>query len=264
MRVWILFALILLTFDATAAAQAPAASVEAGLAIADSQWSEIEPGLSVAEARTPTRVRLTMLRIDQKRFRLEPAAQEKPDGETAAEFCERAGAELAVNGGFFGERDWRKGLYPVGFLRIDGKASGRNWKDAGGYILFNEEGLRIAPAAPEPPKLPATILQSKPLMIAPGGRWAMNTNQPPARPRTALCTFPGSDEILLLIVHGAGLTLYETAWLMRSKAEGGVFGCDAALALDGGSSTQLHVAGRPELTVEGETAVHNALLALRR
>jgi len=257
-------ALILLAFTAPAAAQVPVASAEAALAIADGKWIELEPGLSSLEARTATRVRLTALRIDQKRFRLAPIAQQKPDGETAAEFCNRAGAVLAVNGGFFGERDWRKGLYPVGYLRIDGKATGRNWKDAGGYILFNDEGLRIAPAAVTPPGAPETILQSKPLMIAPGGIWAMNTNQPPARPRTALCALPDSSEILLLVVHGAGLTLYETAWLMRSREEGGAFGCDAALALDGGSSTQLHVADRPELAVEGETAVHNALLALRR
>lgn len=253
-----------LAFAAPARAETPPAAAEAAMAVADMAWSEIEPGLSVAEARTPDRVSLTALRIDQKRFRLAPVVQTKPDGETVREFRERTGAVVAVNGGFFGEREWRKGLFPVGFLRIDGKTSGQNWKDAGGYILFGEDRISIAPAAAPPPETPATVLQSKPLMIAPGGRWAMNTNQQPARPRTALCTWSGSDELLLLVVHGAGLTLYETAWLLRAPEDGGAFGCDAALALDGGSSTQLEVDGRPSLSVEGETAVHNAVAVFRR
>lgn len=119
------------------------------------------------------------------------------------------------------------------------------------------------PSREDVPDSPATILQSKPLMIEPGGKWAMNTNQALWRPRTLLCTVK-NGEAVLLVLSGSGMSLYEAGWLMRKPEEGGYFACDAAIALDGGGSTQLWVEDREDLWVEGETAVHNALLVKRR
>jgi exopolysaccharide biosynthesis protein len=51
---------------------------------------------------------------------------------------------------------------------------------------------------------------------------------------------------------------------MRDPAQGGAFSCDSALALDGGGSTQLWVAGREDLAIAGETRVHNALIVQRK
>ncbi|MCU0789818.1 MAG: phosphodiester glycosidase family protein, partial [Nitratireductor sp.] len=175
----------------------------------------------------------------------------------------RAGALIAVNGGFFGERTEGKGLYPVGLLRIGGKIRSPNWRTAGGYILFGEKGVSIAASSAEVPDEPKTILQSKPLMIEPGGKWAMNTNQALWRPRTLLCTLDGGVAVLV-VLSGSGMSLYEAGWLMRPAGVGGTFGCDAALALDGGGSTQLWVEGRDDLSVRGETPVHNSLVVRRR
>jgi hypothetical protein len=243
--------------------QTPMRTAELAAAVAGSRFEELEPGLSVLSARSRFGTALSVFRIDQERFRFAIAVQESPDGERVDAFAGRSGAVLAVNGGFFGEKEFRKDLYPVGLLRIDGKDLSSNWKTTGGYLLLHPDRLEIVPSAPKAPATPATILQSKPLIIEPGGRWSMNTNQEIVRPRTILCTLAGG-EILLFVFSGSGLSLFEAGWLLRSKNDDGVFGCDAALAMDGGGSTQLHVEGRDDLAVVGETAVQNALLLLRR
>ncbi len=241
----------------------PMRTAELAFAIAGARFEEIEPGLSVLTARSRLGTALYVFRIDQRRFRFAVAVQDNPDGERVDAFAQRSDAILAVNGGFFGEKEFRKGLYPVGLLRIAGKNLSDNWKATGGYLLFHSDRLEIAASAPKPPSAPEMILQSKPLMIEPGGRWSMNTNQEIVRPRTVLCTL-ADGTALLFVVSGSGLSLFEAGWLLRSKEDGGVFACDAALAMDGGGSTQLHVAGRDDLAVVGETAVQNALLLLRR
>ncbi|MCB1429282.1 MAG: phosphodiester glycosidase family protein, partial [Nitratireductor sp.] len=97
----------------------------------------------------------------------------------------------------------------------------------------------------------------------PGGKWAMNTNQQKLRPRTIVCTF-GNDSFLLAVISGSGMSLYEAGWLMRDAGVGGYFGCDAALAMDGGGSTQLWVSSDTSLGIVGETPVNNALVVKRR
>jgi hypothetical protein len=174
---------------------APERTVQAVDAIADAAWEEVEPGLSLLRARMAG-LDLTAFRIDQNKFAFAVALQEDPDGERVDVMGPRAGAMIAVNGGFFGEKTEGKGLYPVGLLRLDGKVRSPNWKSAGGYILFEERGVRIAPSQAEAPKEPRTILQSKPLMIEPGGKWAMNTNQALWRPRTLLCTLGDGNVVL--------------------------------------------------------------------
>jgi hypothetical protein len=241
----------------------PMRTAELALAIEGARFEEIEPGFSVLSARSRLGTTLSVFRIDRNRFRLAVAMQDNPDGERVDAFAQRSGAILAVNGGFFGEKEFRKGLYPVGLLRIAGKDISANWKATGGYLLFHSGRLEIAPSAPKPPSAPEMILQSKPLMIEPGGRWSMNTNQEIVRPRTVLCTL-ADGTALLFVFSGSGLSLFEAGWLLRKKDDGGVFACDAALAMDGGGSTQLHVAGRGDLSVVGETAVQNAILLFRR
>jgi hypothetical protein len=243
--------------------ETPLRTAELATAIEGARFEEVEPGLSVLSARSRLGTALSVFRIDQERFRFAVAVQDNPDGERVEAFAGRSGAVLAVNGGFFGEKEFRKDLYPVGLLRIDGKDLSANWKTTGGYLLLHPDRLEIAPSTPKAPAKPAMILQSKPLIIEPGGKWSMNTNQEIVRPRTILCTLAGG-EIMLFVFSGSGLSLYEAGWLLRSKDGGGVFGCDAALAMDGGGSTQLHIPARRDLSVTGETAVQNALLLLRR
>lgn len=84
----------------------------------------------------------------------------------------------------------------------------------------------------------------------------MGSNSGLAKPRTILCTLDDGDVILLTVTR-FGLTLYEAGWLMRSKEEGGFFGCDAALAFDGGRSTQVWYSGDEKYSSSGISPVHN-------
>ncbi len=234
----------------------PRTDVALGLLQAAS-FSELQPGLDVLTVKTVS-LSLTVFRIDQRRFRFDIAAQLEPDGERVDAFGIRAGAVLAVNGGFFGEKEPEKGLFSVGLLRINGKDTSPNWNTSGGYLLFGKGGVSIAKSRNSPPSA-STILQSKPLVIAPGGIWSMNTNQEIWRPRSLVCLLP-DGKALLVVISGVGMSLFEAGWLLRTQTDGGFFGCDSALALDGGGSTQLWVAARDDLRVHGETAVHNALV----
>ncbi len=241
----------------------PARTLVAIAALETAKFEEVQPGLTVLRVEGDGRLILTAFRIDQKKFRLSPIVQTNPDGESVDAFGKREKAVLAINGGFFGEKETGKKLFAVGLLRIGGKELSGNWSKSGGYLLFGKEGLAIAEHKSQAPERPATILQSKPLLIAPGGKWSMNTNQEIWRPRTLICLLPEGGA-LVLVVSGLGMSLYEAGWLLRGQEDGGYFGCDSALALDGGGSTQLWVSGRRDLSVAGETAVHNAIVVLPR
>ncbi|MFZ1815283.1 MAG: phosphodiester glycosidase family protein [Rhizobiaceae bacterium] len=235
-------------------------------ALASAQTVEILPGLSLTSARASDGVRLHVWRFSPRLFRLDVVQQEEPDGERVNLLGERAGAVLAVNGGFFGEREPGKGLFPVGLLRIGGKDRSKAWASEGGYLIPGDAETDIPALLPSrlrPPQGASTVLQSKPMLIEPGGVWAMNTNSHLPRPRTLVCALQGS-ETLIAVISGVGLSLFEAGWLLRAPEAGGLFGCDSALAMDGGGSTQMWVEGHPDLTVDGETPVQNALVLIPR
>jgi hypothetical protein len=242
---------------------APPRTVEAREALAAGPWRDIEDGLAVLQAITPGGATLTAFRIAPERFAFAFATQAQAKGERVDVFGPREGAAIAVNGGFFAEQQASGALFPVGLLRLAGKQLSAPWRATGGYLLLADGVPSIRPAATPPPSSVADVLQSKPLLIEPGGKWAMNSNQGLMRQRTVVC-LTAKREAILLIVAGAGLSLFEAGWLMRGAEVGGFFACDSALALDGGGSTQLWVAGSRELALRGETPVHNALIVRRR
>ncbi|MEZ5870562.1 MAG: phosphodiester glycosidase family protein [Nitratireductor sp.] len=267
-RIAIVVSLAGLLFGAlSAAAQesdpAPPRTADAREALTALPWQTLEEGLELKEAISTRGIRLRVFRISVKRFALEIVLQNEALGERADGFGERTGATLAVNGGFFGETEKDRALFPVGFLRVDGKVHSQPWQSAGGYLSISKSGVSIRPSREGAAKDAGDEIQSKPLLIEPGGKWAMNTNQQKLRPRTVVCTL-GDDMILIAVVSGSGMSLYEVGWLMRDAGVGGYFGCDAALAMDGGGSTQLWVEGEPSLQVVGETPVNNAFVVRRR
>ena len=70
---------------------------------------------------------------------------------------------------------------------------------------------------------------------------------------------------MAIIVITGGLSLYETGELLASPEADGGFGCDRALNLDGGPSTQASFAWEAEvLEIPGRWKVPNALLLVAR
>jgi len=241
----------------------PARTSEAIYALENATWSELATGLSLLQASTALGTRLTVLKIkpDNYRFAIEQGAA--ADGERADDILERSEARIVVNGGFFSiNKDGR--LSPVGMLVDNGVAVSSPWLITGGFVGINSEGrLSISESEAGAPALAIEAIQSRPVLIAPGGKWAMRTNAGNQERRTLLCLL-ADQSVLLLTISGGGLSLYEAGWLLRGKARGGMFECDSAIGLDGGGSTQLSVRDHPELDVTGFSPVQNFLLVMDR
>jgi len=200
-------------------ANTPDDSADAIRALNASQWQELENGLQIIRA-----------------------------------VGEEAGAVVAANAGFFASTGSR--LYSVGYLRLNGEVKSKGWNDAGGILSFKPDGIELIPTHKGIPGGDFDVIQSKPMLIEPGGKWAMGSNSGLAKPRTVICTTTGGDVILSAVTR-FGLTLYEAGWLMRSKEDGGFFDCDAALAFDGGRSTQIWYSGDQKYSSSGISPVHN-------
>jgi len=222
------------------------------------EWKEISTGLRSIGVVTPQGLVLNAFAISPDNFDFEVGVQLEKTGEWAKDVVEREGALIAANAGFFAQKASGE-LYSVGFLQMDGRVRSKAWANSGGFIQFNEDGLSLSPSGKGVPSGETDILQTKPMMIEPGGVWAMRSNRGEVKHRSILCRL-SSGEIILATITRGGLSVYEAGWIMRSEENGGYFNCDSAIALDGGRSTQLWFAERPEVSYPGLTPVHNFLL----
>lgn len=205
---------------------------------------------------------LTAHGISPEHFRFSIALQNDPGGERVGSAGNDRAAVLAVNGGFFATTGEGM-LSPVGYLRVGGNRLSKGWTDAGGFIAIENGRVSLTPVIAGTPQGDMDVLQSKPMMIEPGRRWAMRTNRKKLKRRTLLC-LRDSGEAVLIIISRRGMSLYEAGWMMRSPDVGGYFDCASAVALDGGRSTQVYYEGHPEYSLSGFTPVHNFLLVNRR
>jgi exopolysaccharide biosynthesis protein len=240
----------------------PERTEKVAAALANAVWERLNSGLEVLRSDAGA-VRVIALRIDTSLYEFSVEVQSGPDGERVIDFGARKDADIAINGGFFGEKEPGKNLFSVGYLQIDGKVLSRPWLNSGGFLVLQDGKPAIFPSDGGVPKLPGSKIQSKPLLIESGGRWAMNTDLRNLRRRSLVC-LQSDSQVVLVVISGIGMSLYEAGWLLRETRSGGFFGCDAALALDGGGSTQLWVRDNDSLNVIGENPVHNALLLKRR
>ena len=231
-------------------------------ALKAASWEQHEPGLRTLRVSTPAGLVMTAFGIDPERFSFSIEQQSIPEGERVAAVGERTNADIVVNGGFFSIDD-DGNLSPVGYLRISGNRLSRGWPDAGGFITLRNGVPGLVPVASGTPKGNFDVLQSKPLMIEPGRKWAMRTNRGNLKFRTLLCIMDNGEIVISTITRG-GLSLFEAGWLMRSQKSGGFFDCDSAIALDGGRSTQMWVKERPDWFFSGFSPVQNFLVVRRR
>ena len=241
----------------------PPRAEEAVAALQRASWEQLEEGLSLHQAVTALGTRLTTLKISPRLFRFSIEQQETPMGERAGAVLRRTGGVVAVNGGFFGQKADGQ-LYPVGELIDDGTSVSGSWSSVGGYLALNDDGVPdITLSSEGAPEWAREAVQTRPVLIEAGGRWAMRTNGTELERRSLFCVL-GDGDLLLMVVSGGGLTLYEAGWVLRAANWGGHYGCEKAIALDGGGSTQLKVRGQSQLDVTGLTPVQNLLVVHRR
>lgn len=240
----------------------PARAAEVVEALDNALWKELEIGATHIGIQTALGVRLEAFRFQPKYFTFSLEQQNISTGEVVQTLGPRVGAFLAVNGGFFA-READGSLRAVGLLKDDGEIVSRPWRTSGGYLVVEENGLSIWPTKKILKEDIKELVQSRPVIIEQGKRWALNNNLGNIKNRSLVCILPDAS-IIILTISGQGLSLYEAGWTLRGKEWGGWFDCDSAIALDGGGSTQLYVKQHPEFTVVGDTPVHNALVVKRK
>lgn len=242
--------------------QPPTATASVVSGLKQAQWRELEDGLEVIRTITPAGLVLTAYRISPKQFEFSFVTQINDTGSRAKTIGEREGAVLVSNAGFFAVNSSGK-LYSIGYLRLNGTVLSKGWNEAGGTITLAENEILLQPTHAGIPQNKYDVLQSRPMLIEPGAQWAMGSNSGTPKLRTLLCTL-SDGTVVLATVTRVGLTLFEAGWIFRKPSEGGFFGCDSAIALDGGRSTQIWHSGEPGYSFVGITPVHNFIVVRQR
>ncbi|MEM7068144.1 MAG: phosphodiester glycosidase family protein [Pseudomonadota bacterium] len=240
----------------------PERTADAVTALEQSNWQRLEEGLDIRKAITQDGLVVTAYRVSPANFTFDMAVQDRNNGSRAKDIGEKEGAVLAVNGGFFAETESGR-LYSIGYYRLGGEVLSKGWRNSGGVVVFAEDGPELVPSHNGIPINDFNVLQTKPMIIEPGGKWAMGSNLGQFKHRTMLCRLANGDIVFVLVTR-SGMSLYEAGWMLRSSQDGGFFNCDAAVALDGGRSTQVWYSGQPAYSYSGLTPVHNFIVVRQR
>ena len=225
-----------------AAAQGPGSLAPLHQAIATSVWAAIAPGVDrLTTTASPAEVlSLTAYRLAPNSIRLRVVPQLAPGGSSAVEIAASTHSAIVINGGFF----WitpDNALAPTGLLISDGKtlAPRKDCRACPGVIYADKKGVHIERER----NLKSTrgitaAVQVGPMLVE---NSAVITFKPegPAAARSAVCLDPAHNVIVVAAL--SALTLYEMAALMQAAPTDGGFGCETALNLDGGPSTQVAV-----------------------
>jgi uncharacterized protein YigE (DUF2233 family) len=196
--------------------------------------------------------------FDRGRYRLRVAEQNQPLGARVGELL-ATNDIFAINGGFF-ERDKQKVLSPSGLLIVDGKQLAAEHERAGSGIVYsNDNGVFIGYRKDLADHAPMKYaVQVGPVLVDPGGKVGVADKQHDRQNRSAICL---SGDTFVVVAVAGGLSLFQLASLLAAPLAGGGIGCDVALNLDGGPSTQaLFRSGGQRIAVEGGSPVANALI----
>ena len=206
-----------------------------------------------------TASRFTSGASTQSRYRLRVAEQKEASGNRVAEFL--GGNDiLAINGGFF-ERDKQKVLAPSGLLIVDGKELAPEHERAGSGIVYaNDNGVFIGYRKDLADHSRMKYARAGRSGAGRSGRQGRGRRQA-ARPPEPERHLPSRRRLRRRCGRQAASACFSwRACLPRPLADGGI-GCDVALNLDGGPSTQaLFRSGGRRIAVEGGSPVANALI----
>lgn len=188
----------------------------------------------------PYNMRIFAVWIDPHRYHITIQKQNSLYGNSVSDFLSQHNGILAINGGPYNS-DREQRLTPVGLLIVNKVKYGDVSTDHSGSLIINNGKPRILRTR----DLIAVnnyeyALQSRPLLVDPGGIFGINENTFIRANRSAVAL--AGNEILLVAISGErgnGLSLYEFAKILHTKESDGGFQCDVALNLDGGPSTQM-------------------------
>ncbi len=209
----------------------------------DSGWQEAEPGLALRRLhffQEQKLVLMSIVRIDPHLFRFQVGYRpEKPLSLEA--WANQAAAVAGINGGFFDQANQATALVISG-----GGASGTSYQGQGGMFAVDVQGKVALRSLADQPYAPdenlQEALQGWPILIKPGSILAYTNNEDKELDRRSAVALDQAGQVLLIASWGSPFTLAGFAqWLSQSDLE-----IDAALNLDGGSSTGLYLQSGPQ------------------
>lgn len=201
----------------------------------DSGWIT-GTGMDLRQLRQPYgegSLDLTIVRLDPAQMRFRVGYEPDPPLALPA-WQSLSGARAVINGGFFDEQ-----YRSTALLISDGQSFGESYVGRGGMFAVDANGavsLRYLAEQPYDPNEPLVeAIQSWPMLIRDGT--PIYSFEDGDRARRSVIALDQAGRVLLIASATSSFTLAELAvWLAQSDLE-----IDAALNLDGGSSTGLMV-----------------------
>ena len=213
------------------------------LAGIDAAWQAVGEGLEMRKLEAEEYgIAVHGWRYDPALFRLTLATAADARGSSAEDMRRQRSAALTINAGFF-DFDYRSRLTPVGLHVVEGRMlqpfdadKARNPLTG---VLFSKNGeVAIVPAREfDRDGAVDMALQAGPLVVDPGGANGIRRNAYDRLNRSAVCS--GFDGHTLIVQASGGLSLYEFGEILATKQADGGFGCERAINLDGGPSSQV-------------------------
>jgi uncharacterized protein YigE (DUF2233 family) len=221
-------------------------------------WTKLGEGFyyatySFAIAETE-RATMHAFEIDLARFRVGIiTAADEATGASAAELATQSKALLVINGGFFTPEH-----RSIGLLVRDGKqlnpAHNTSW-----WSIFAIRNGKPAIAMPRE----FTMGPDVSMAIQAGPRLVIDGAIPKLKESVAARSAIGitrDGKVVIAITSGVGISMKELAKRMSASRYEGGLECPNAMALDGGSSSQLYVkVGAFERSLEGLARVTNGV-----
>ncbi|MBD3393189.1 MAG: hypothetical protein GF418_13760 [Chitinivibrionales bacterium] len=240
-------------------------------ACGNTSFSRVRRGLSCRHAVVTDSARGRENRLeaivwiaDPRRYSIEVCAQTEPSGNRIAGLHKHCNALVSINGGFFDvDRELR--LIPSGLVVSGGTTVSPVLPEGGSGVFFmngTTPGIMWARDVDSAYHFDYA-LQCGPVIVEPGGMPGVYSNNRKRVNRSAVGITRDSSVVIAIVYSsdGPGLSLYEFAGFLRAPGAQGGCGCDAALNLDGGSSTQLRATVKDtDMHVTGLWAVSNAIV----
>ncbi len=237
------------------------ASAKAGYA-----WNHLQDGLAYARVyhnrgtdESPRLTTIHAFRIDPKKLRVDviTALESKRLGESVKSMAQRHDALVAANGGFFTPAHKSIGLLVKSGKRINAIHNTSWWS------VF---GIRRGKASILPPwqakhvKNYQMAIQAGPRLVVNGRIPKLKNDAPNARTAVGITK---RGDVILIATSGAGITMRDLAEKMRTNRFKGGLGCPDAMALDGGSSTQLYAkVGNLKVSLSSFSPIPNGIAVL--
>jgi len=226
-------------------------------------WNQLEDGLYYATysftISEKERTTIHAFRIDPKKFKLDVLiAKNEETGTTTEELAKNNNALTVINGGFFTPEHKSIGLIVRNGKRISSLHNTSWWSI---FALKNNRATIMRPNQ-------FTLTKNTQIALQVGPRLVIDGKIPKLKESFATRSAVGISRkglVTLVITSGHGISMNELAKRMRDSRWQGGLECPSAMALDGGSSSQIYAKiGKFEFSQQGSAKITNGLAVLAK